>query len=88
MSERFRIRAGAVEWREFEQEVVAVDTRKSVYMAINRSGSALWPALIEGATRDALVERLVSTYEVDRDSAEEDVDAFLRTLAEHDLLEH
>jgi hypothetical protein len=82
-----RLRNHALEWREIEGEVVAVDTRKSVYMAVNRSGAVLWPALAAGATRDNLVERLVEAYEIDRESAEGDVDAFLRLLDEQDLLE-
>ena len=87
MSRQLRIRPGAVEWRELEQEVVAVDTRKSVYMAVNRSGAILWPALLEGATVDELVDRLVDAYGVDRSAAARDVDEFVRTLEEQDLLE-
>ena len=87
MSRQLRIRPGAVEWRELEQEVVAVDTRKSVYMAVNRSGAILWPALLEGTTFDELVERLAGSYGLDRDAAERDVDTFVRALDEQDLLE-
>jgi hypothetical protein len=87
MTVELRLRNQALEWREIEGEVVAVDTRKSVYMAVNRSGAALWPALAAGATREDLVERLVEAYGLDRGSAEGDVDAFLHVLDEHDLLE-
>lgn len=87
MTQRLRIRSGAIEWRKFEEEVVAVDTRKSVYMAVNRSGSVLWPALLDGATKDELADLLVERYDVDRGAAVEDVDAFVRALDEQDLLE-
>jgi hypothetical protein len=87
MSRRLRIRPGAVEWRKFEEEVVAVDTRTTMYMAVNRSGSVLWPALLEGATREELIDRLVATYGVGREQAERDVDEFVKALDEQELLE-
>ena len=87
MNRELRIRPGSVEWRELEQEVVAVDTRRSIYMAMNRSGAILWPALLEGTTLDELVDRLSESYGLDRDAAQQDVDAFVRALDEQDLLE-
>jgi hypothetical protein len=87
MTRQIRIRRGVVEWREFEQEVVAVDTSKAVYMAVNRSGSILWPALLEGATREDLVKRLVETYSLDHDQAAKDVDVFVEALDDQGLLE-
>lgn len=87
MAEELRLRNGALEWREIEDEVVAVDTRKSIYIAVNHSAAVLWPALASGATREQLVERLTDAFEIDRGSAEEDIDSFLGLLDEHDLLE-
>jgi Coenzyme PQQ synthesis protein D (PqqD) len=87
MSRALRIRPGVVEWRQFEEEVVAVDTRRAVYMAVNRSGSVLWPALLEGATREELINRLVQVYGVEMAGAEQDVDAFIEALDDQQLLE-
>ena len=87
MAERLRVRADALEWRTVEGEIVALDLRRSLYLAINPSGSAIWPALVEGASRDELIERLCAECEVTREAAESDVDAFLSELASHDLLE-
>jgi hypothetical protein len=86
MSDRLRLRSEALEWRELEGENVAVDMRESVYMAVNRSGAILWPALLDGATREELVESLVSAFEIDREAATRDVDAFVEVLERHDLL--
>jgi hypothetical protein len=87
MSRSLRIRPGVVEWRQLEEEIVAVDTRQSTYMAVNRSGAVLWPALLEGATREELVDRLVGKYGVGQGDAERDVDVFIEALAQQDLLE-
>ena len=87
MSERLRLRADALEWRTVEGEIVALDLRRSLYLAINPSGAKLWPALVEGASRDELVERLATEWGVSRDAAASDVDGFVSELASHDLLE-
>jgi hypothetical protein len=87
MSERVRVRADAVEWREVEGEIVALDLRSSLYLAVNPSGATLWPALVDGASRDELVQRLCAEWGVGPESARADVDAFLSELARHDLLE-
>ncbi len=87
MAEELRVRADAVEWRQVEGEIVALDLRRSLYLAINPSGAALWPALVEGASREELVDRLCAEWGIDRAAAEPDVDGFLSELAEHDLLD-
>jgi hypothetical protein len=87
MADRLRVRPDALEWREVEGEIIALDLRRSLYLGINRTGTALWPALVEGASRDELVERLGAECEISRETAESEVDDFLSELATHDLLE-
>lgn len=87
MSERLQLRSEELEWREIEGEIVALDRRSSRYLAVNRTGTALWPALREGATREELIGRLVSAYDVDEQTAGRDLDVFLAALQERDLLE-
>jgi Coenzyme PQQ synthesis protein D (PqqD) len=87
MSETLRLRPDALDWREVEGEIVALDVRASTYLAVNPTGASIWPALLEGATRDELVTKLHGSFDIDRPRAEADVDAFVRTLRERDLLE-
>jgi hypothetical protein len=87
MTGKVRLRPGILEWREIEGEVVAVDTRTATYLAVNRTGAALWPALVEGAARNDLVTILADEFQIDRVNAKADVDAFIGTLVEQDLLE-
>ncbi len=70
-----------------EGQIVALDIRTSTYLAINRSGARLWPMVAEGTDREALVERLVSDYDVAPVQATADVDAFLDLLHKRGLLE-
>jgi hypothetical protein len=87
MTDLLRLRDEKLEWREIDEEIVALDGRTSEYVAVNRSGAALWPLLVAGATRGALVEQLTDAFDVDRATAERDLDAFLAVLSERDLLD-
>lgn len=82
-----RLRAEAVDWREVDGEIVALDRASSVYLAINSSGAAMWPALVGGATIDELVDVLVARFEVEPPQARADVEAFVGDLAERRLLQ-
>jgi hypothetical protein len=87
VNEKLQLRAEGLEWREIEGEIVALDRQSSRYLAVNRTGTALWPALKEGATREELIGRLVSAYDVDVQTAGRDLDVFLAALQERELLE-
>jgi hypothetical protein len=82
-----KLRADALDWREVEGQVVVLDRAGSVYLAVNATGAALWPAIVEGATRTELVRVLLDTFDVDSARAEGDVDAFVTTLSQRGLLE-
>lgn len=82
-----KLRRTDLQWREVEGRVVLVDLAAGHYVAVNRSGSVLWPLLSEGTTREALAERLRERYGLDPEVAEHDLDAFLAFLGQHGLLE-
>lgn len=82
-----KLQANAVEWREVEGEIVALDLRRQNYLAVNRTGAALWPLLARGAPRSDLVATLVDRFDVEPPQAETDLDNYLEQLRELDLLE-
>ena len=82
-----RLRPGAVEWREVEGEVIAVDVRTSEYLAIKDTGAVLWRALQRGATTGELVEYVVARFDVEAEAARRDVEEFLAVLDGRGLLE-
>ncbi len=51
------------------------------------TGELLWKELSEDRSREYLIERLTAEYDVDKDVAARDIDAFLKKLAEANLLE-
>ena len=56
-------------------------------LSLNPSATVLWRRLESGAEREDLIEALLSEYDVDREIAERDTDAFLDTLTRHGILE-
>jgi len=85
-TERFRLRTADLHWQVIDGEVIALEARRSHYLAANAAGAILWRALEEGSTRSGLAQRLVDTYGVDRDRALADVDTYLGQLAAQGLL--
>ena len=61
-------------------------TRTREYVSINRTGAAIWPLLVEGATREELAEKLIAQFEIERAQAVADAEGFVAQLAERGLL--
>lgn len=77
----------AIQWREVEGEIVALDLRSSTYLGVNPSGAVLWSDLVNGTSVDNLVNKLAAAFNVERDAATQDVRAFLDELERRGLLE-
>jgi hypothetical protein len=84
---RYRLRDEGLSWRRIEEEVVAVDVPTSTYLTANDSGTVLWQALAESATRDELAALLVDRFGLEPEAAGADVDHFLAQLREQGLLD-
>jgi hypothetical protein len=87
MTDVLKLRGQTLEWRELDGEVVALESRRSLYLTTNPAGTLLWRRLAEGATRADLVGALCEDYAIGTDVAERDVDAFIASAREHGLLE-
>lgn len=55
-------------------------------MQVSETGAFFWKMLESGSDRNALIEALLGEYEIDRGTAEEDLDEFLKNLDEKGLL--
>ena len=82
-----KLRDGAVAWRQVEDEMVLLDLERSVYLATNTAATLLWHRLEEGATESQLVDALVDAYEIPRERAATDADAFLADCRRRNLLD-
>jgi hypothetical protein len=81
-----RLRTDELSWRKIDEEIVALDGRRSDYLAINGSGALLWPLLVDGATPEQLVSALVNGYGIDESRAAADTEAFVSALSDQGLL--
>ena len=82
-----RVRNRGLDWRVLEDETVVLDLEGSRYLAINRTGTLLWPLLAQGATRAQLVETLTNEWEIEPRQATRDIDEFCAQLDAEGLLE-
>ena len=81
-----RLRADDLTWRELDGEIVLLDLAASTYMTANGTGSFLLKQLAVDRTREELVEAVLAEYDVPREQAEADTDAFVRMLQDKGLL--
>jgi Coenzyme PQQ synthesis protein D (PqqD) len=80
-------RTDSLRWLEADEEILALDLDRSAYLGVNAAGALLWRSLAEGATRGALVDRLIQAFGVTSEQAGADVDRFVAQLADASLLE-
>ena len=77
--------------REFNGTVYAVQTdlpadKKSEPVTLNETGRILWQALQSETDAASLVSALLSEYDIDIKTAENDVSAFIRKLRDAGML--
>ncbi|CAB4934217.1 unannotated protein [freshwater metagenome] len=87
MSGTIRVRGDAVEWRQVDDEIVALDRLAGEYLALTGSGAVLWSLLLEGATEPELTAALLARFDVEQGVAAADVTAFVAGLEARGLLE-
>ena len=84
--EVIKLRSVDLAWQVVDGEIVVLDTRSSLYLALKGSGAVLWPHLAEGSTRRHLVSVLAQEYGIPADRADRDVEAFVGSLTRRGLL--
>jgi len=52
-----RLRAEDLVYQESDGETVLLDLRTSTYLVVNPTGTVVFPALVDGATRDQRNEK-------------------------------
>ena len=70
--------------------VIAVGSASKIFNGIiklNESGMILWNLLVDGADKNALVEALLAEYDIDKATAEADVDKFVGVLRDAGALD-
>jgi hypothetical protein len=81
-----RLRSDELSWRQIDDEIVILDGVRAEYLAIKGAGARLWPALVDGASLEQLVDLLVDTYQIDPERATADANQFVTTLSDRGLI--
>lgn len=81
-----RARADDVMWQEVDNELIVLDSKRSVYIRVSGSGPVLWPLLVDGASREQLAAKLVEEFGIDTADAIGDVEDFLSELLRQQLI--
>jgi hypothetical protein len=82
-----RLRSSELSWREIDGEMVVLDLASSRYLTTNRTGSVLMRLLTEECTADELTDNLAAEFGIPREQAREDVEQFVKMLADKGLLD-
>ena len=56
-------------------------------MSLNETGAFIFSKMLDGTTKEQLIEDLISEYEVAREIAQKDVDDFIKKVEGEGLLE-
>lgn len=88
---QLKIKAG-FEMRELSGQSVVIAVGKGVetfngMIRLNSSATELWKRLVNGSNQLSLVEFLLDHYQVDEETAENDVRQFLTELRDAGILE-
>ena len=78
--------------RKILDETVIIPTGKAAHclsglISVNETGEFLFELLQIDQTMDSLVAAMLEEFEVEKETAEADVDVFVKVLIENDMLE-
>lgn len=87
-----KIRTGFV-LREIANQTIAVPIGQRTsdihgVISLSESGALLWNELSKGTDKENLVNILLDTYEIDRETASNDIDDFIKGLFEQGVMEN
>jgi hypothetical protein len=75
-------------WKEIGDQVVILHYDSGRYFSLNASGSVIWKAALENLSQEQIVHRLCDEFDVDRETARQDIEETVRSFIERDFLIH
>ena len=69
-----------------DDDIVAIDLKRSDYITVTPSARTLWLLLAAGTTEEAMADSLMSEHGIDRERAARDVAAFVGDLRQRGLV--
>ena len=75
-----------VVWCPVEGELVLFDSSRGLYFGLNDVGAAIWRLIADGKEQTEIIKALRETYEVDSDTASQEVQRIITELTRSGLL--
>lgn len=75
-------------WKEIGDQVVILHYDTGRYFSLNASGSVIWKAALENLSQEQIVQRLCDEFDVDRETAQQDIEETVRSFIDREFLIH
>lgn len=82
----YRVNTPAIVSEIFDNEVILVNMSRGHYYSLRDTAATIWQGLDAGLPVDALIDRLVAGYTIERAEAGQAVALFLQQAAEQQLI--
>lgn len=83
----YEINKDKVSWRKVNEDIIIIHLETTNYYSINKTGSIIWEMLSQKLYSEAeLIERVSKHYGVDSKTTGKDVQLYLQTMLEEDLI--
>ncbi len=73
-------------WKEIGQQVVVLQFETGAYWTLNDTASFIWKSIVEGCSADEAAERLSVEFDVSKESAQADIQEFLKDCIDKKML--
>jgi hypothetical protein len=68
-------------------EAILLDMRNKRYYSLNETGLTIFKGIESNLTRDKIIEKIMSVYEIDQDKASSSVNTILQRLLSLNIIE-
>jgi len=75
-----------VTWRDVDEEMIVLHLPTGKYYTFNNTGHLAWQQLAEGKDTSEITFQIMEKYEIDKETATKDLQAFISGLVEHKLI--
>jgi hypothetical protein len=79
--------AQGVEWTDTDGEIVILDVKNGLFFGLDQLSGDIWKHIANRKTVPEIVDSIVAEYEVSLETVQEDVNAFVSTLREKQLIQ-
>ena len=73
-------------WEELSGELIVFKLDNGQYYRFNNTGLIVWKGIADSLTKDAIIEKMASTFTIDSAQSAKDIKVFLAELEKEKLI--